>query len=84
MFLSTFNSFLKSSQIKKKKKKKLTLGGKCKEVRLVGNVNTYTLITNLFFRQKESNSQELLINKLQSSLTQLQEKYTLQEEVTHA
>lgn len=82
MFLSTFNSFLKSSQIKKKKK--LTLGGKCKEVRLVGNVNTYTLIRNLFFRQKESNSQELLINKLQSSLTQLQEKYTLQEEVTHA
>ncbi|BFZ15225.1 hypothetical protein BsWGS_18264 [Bradybaena similaris] len=36
--------------------------------------------TVLELRQKESNSQELLINKLQSSLTQLQEKYTLQEE----
>ncbi|CAG5136859.1 unnamed protein product, partial [Candidula unifasciata] len=36
--------------------------------------------TVLELRQKESNSQGLLINKLQSSFTQLQEKYTLQEE----
>ena len=40
-----------------------------------------TLLLCLYFRQKESSNQEVMVNKFQMSLQQLQEKVRGQEEV---